>query len=265
MDRIKKCNLRESPTPNSLLYPKKSQIHGWHGDFSAGNRENPMKGTLGFMRAYLKAHRPYFGLFAIWAVWAGVIIATTDQPDLHLTFNNFNAYGRDTLFILGDYLGDGRFAYGLAILLCFVRFRWGVSVFVACLIAGLTSQLLKDHVFGPVPRPTTLFGEPTPLYLVPGVDMHGYYSFPSGHTAIAFALATSLMLVTPWKSLRAALFFLALLGGYSRVYLSQHFFEDIYAGSFVGLIAAIIAHRLVVARRPKVETPEPAETSPMGE
>jgi membrane-associated phospholipid phosphatase len=121
-------------------------------------------------------------------------------------------------------------------------------------MAGLTSQFLKQQVFGPVPRPTTLFGEPTPLYLVPGVEMHGYYSFPSGHTAIAFALATSLMLLTPWKSLRAALFFLALIGGYSRVYLSQHFFEDIYAGSFVGLIAALIAHRLVVVRRPKAET-----------
>src|SRR5688572_14299029 len=35
------------------------------------HRENPKKGTPGFMRAYLKAHRPYFGLFTIWAVWAG--------------------------------------------------------------------------------------------------------------------------------------------------------------------------------------------------
>jgi len=213
------------------------------------------------MRAYLKAHRPYFGLFTIWAVWAGLIIATTDQPDLHLTLNAFNAYGKDTLFLLGDYLGDGRFAYGLAILLCFVRFRWGASVFLACLLAGLTSQFLKDQVFGPVPRPTTLFGEPTPLYLVPGVEMHGYYSFPSGHTAIAFALATSLMLLTPWKSLRVLLLLLALIAGYSRVYLSQHFIEDVYAGSFVGLIAALIAHRLVVVRRPKTETIETTETA----
>ncbi len=213
------------------------------------------------MRAYLKAHRPYFGLFSLWAVWAGLIIATTEQADLHLTFNNLNAFGKDSLFLIGDYLGDGRFAYGLAILLCFVRFRWGASVFLACLMAGLTSQFLKQQVFGPVPRPTAFFGEPTPLYLVPGVEIHSFYSFPSGHTAIAFALATSLMLLTPWKSLRTALFFLALLGAYSRVYLSQHFFEDIYAGSFIGLIAALIAHRLVMVRRPKAETPETPETT----
>ncbi len=213
------------------------------------------------MRAYLKAHRPYFGLFAIWALLAGLIIVTTEQPELHLNFNNVNVVGWDTFFIYATYLGDGLFAYGLAIALCFVRFRWGASVFLACLMAGLTSQFLKQQVFGPVPRPAAFFGEPTPLYLVPGVDMHSLYSFPSGHSAIAFALATSLMLLVPWRSLRAGLFFLALIAAYSRVYLSQHFFEDIYAGSFVGLIAALIAHRLVVVRRPKAATTEIAETT----
>ncbi|MBL7648111.1 MAG: phosphatase PAP2 family protein [Candidatus Hydrogenedentes bacterium] len=211
------------------------------------------------MRAYLKSHRPYFGLFTVWALLAGLIIATTEQPDLHLTFNNVNVAGWDSFFVYANYLGEGYFAYGLAIALCFVRFRWGASVFLACLIAGLTSQLLKQQVFGPVPRPAAFFGEPTPLYLVPGVDLHSFYSFPSGHSAIAFALATALMLLTPWRTLRAVLFFLALLGAYSRVYLSQHFFEDIYAGSFVGLIAALIAHRLVVVRRPKVVVPETTE------
>ncbi len=218
------------------------------------------------MRAYIKAHRPYFGLFAIWALLAGLIIATTEQPELHLNFNNVNVMGWDTFFIYATYLGDGLFAYGLAIALCFVRFRWGASVFLACLMAGLTSQLLKQQVFGPVPRPAAFFGEPTPLYLVPGVDMHSFYSFPSGHSAIAFALATSLMLLAPWRSLRAGLFFLALIAAYSRVYLSQHFFEDIYAGSFVGLIAALIAHRVVVVRRPKAAMPEStekAETEPV--
>lgn len=205
------------------------------------------------MRSYLKAHRPYFDLFAVWSVVAGLTIVTTEQPDLHLTFNNANVAGWDAFFSYATYLGDGYFAYGLAIALCFVRFRWGLSVFIACLLAGLTSQFLKEQVFGPVPRPAAFFGEPTPLYLVPGVDMHSYYSFPSGHSAIAFALATSLMLLVPWKSGRAALFFLALLAAYSRVYLSQHFFEDIYAGSFVGLIAALIAHRLVVVRESKAE------------
>jgi len=216
------------------------------------------------MVSILTRQRLFFGLFAAWALLGGLIVLSTDQDDLHLTFNAFNAAGKDTLFVYGDHLGDGRLAYGLAIALCFVRFRWGASVFVACLMAGLASQFLKQSVFGPVPRPAAFFGEPTPLYLVPGVEMNHYYTFPSGHTAIAFALATSLALLTPWKSLRAALFFLALLAAYSRVYLSQHFFEDIYAGSFVGAIAALIAHWLIVARGAKTELAEAGTTATAG-
>ena len=208
------------------------------------------------MRAHWRACSVYYGLFLLWAVLGGLTILSTEQPDLHLTINNVNIYGNDTFFRYATWLGDGYFAYGLAIVLCFFRFRWGVSVFLACLFAGLTSQILKNHVFGPVPRPVAYFGEPTPLYLVPGLDQHLAYSFPSGHSAIAFALATSLMLLAPWKSGRAVLFFLALLAAYSRVYLSQHFFEDIYAGSFIGLIAGLIAHRLIVVRKPKVELVE---------
>lgn len=212
------------------------------------------------MRAHLRACSIYYGLFILWGVLGGLIILTTEQRDLHLTFNNANVFGNDTFFSFATWLGDGYFAYGLAIALCFFRFRWGVSVFVACLFAGLTSQILKERVFGPVPRPVASFGEPTPLYLVPGLDQHLLYSFPSGHSAIAFALATSLMVLVPWKTLRATLFFLALLAAYSRVYLSQHFFEDIYAGSFIGLIAGLIAHRLIVVRRSKLE-PVEAETT----
>lgn len=221
------------------------------------------------MLAYLRSHRPWFGLFTTWALIGGLLVAATDQPDLHLTFNAFNALGYDRLFVYGDFVGDGRFAYGLALVLCFVRFRVGLSAFLACLVAGLTSQFLKQQVFGPMPRPSAFFGEPTPLYLVPGVELHSAYSFPSGHSAIAFAIMASLALSVPWKSLRVFFFFLAFLGAFSRVYLSQHFFEDIYVGSFVGLISAMAIHYLVGLWKPKakeelaVETTETPETGPV--
>jgi membrane-associated phospholipid phosphatase len=213
------------------------------------------------MREALKARRPFYGLFLAWAVVGGLTIATTEQPDLHLTLNNATLLGWHTFFKWATLLGDGYFAYGFALLLGLARPRWGLAVFLSCLLAGLTSQVLKQAVFGPVPRPVTYFGEPTPLYLVPGLDQHLLYSFPSGHSAVAFALATSLMLLSPWRSLRAGLFFLALLAAFSRVYLSQHFFEDIYAGSFIGLIAGLLAHRLMVVRKPRVEPAEMTEAS----
>ena len=40
---------------------------------------------------------------------------------------------------------------------------------------------------------------------------------------------------------RPALFCLALLVAFSRVYLSQHFLNDIYAGSLLGTASALLA------------------------
>lgn len=37
-------------------------------------------------------------------------------------------------------------------------------------------------------------------------------------------------------------FVLALLAAYSRIYLSQHFFADVYAGSLIGVLTTILVY-----------------------
>ena len=67
------------------------------------------------------------------------------------------------------------------------------------------------------------------------------YSFPSGHTAIAFCAATVLSYYLSKKSLKISIFFLAALIAYSRIYLGVHFLGDILGGVFVGCgIAGLI-------------------------
>jgi membrane-associated phospholipid phosphatase len=60
-------------------------------------------------------------------------------------------------------------------------------------------------------------------------------SFPSGHTSAAFALFVCLVLITPrkWTPLWMIL---AWATAYSRIYLSQHFLEDILFGSMIGML-----------------------------
>ena len=69
-----------------------------------------------------------------------------------------------------------------------------------------------------------------------------YESFPSGHTASAFALATVLALRTrsPWVG--AAAYGAAAAVGMSRAVLDKHWLSDIVAGAVVGYLVA----RLVV-------------------
>ena len=40
-------------------------------------------------------------------------------------------------------------------------------------------------------------------------------------------------------------FLIALLVGYSRVYLSQHFFEDVYVGSIIGVSVTLVVYYLL--------------------
>lgn len=60
------------------------------------------------------------------------------------------------------------------------------------------------------------------------------YSFPSGHTASAFAAAG--ILAKYFKKYSALIFTLAVLIAFSRLYLYVHYPTDVLAGLFLGLI-----------------------------
>jgi undecaprenyl-diphosphatase len=75
------------------------------------------------------------------------------------------------------------------------------------------------------------------------VPMPRSSSFPSGHTASAFAFATGVAHVRP--GLSAPLRAVATLVGYSRVHTGVHFPADVLAGAFLGISAAEIANRLL--------------------
>ncbi|MCI3952130.1 MAG: phosphoesterase, PA-phosphatase related [Burkholderiales bacterium] len=69
------------------------------------------------------------------------------------------------------------------------------------------------------------------------------FSFPSGHTITAFAVAISLSLFYP--GMAAGLLFCALSVALSRILLGMHFLSDVLAGAAIGTGLACAAASLV--------------------
>lgn len=69
------------------------------------------------------------------------------------------------------------------------------------------------------------------------------YSFPSTHTAWAFAAATSVFL--HHKKAGIAVLAVAALIAFSRLYLFVHFPTDVLGGIVLGVLAALVAKALV--------------------
>jgi membrane-associated phospholipid phosphatase len=106
------------------------------------------------------------------------------------------------------------------------------------LLGLIVTQILKNGPFADCVRPVEYFKDTAHLHLVPGVEMLLYNSFPSGHATVAFATGFCLAVTVNRPSVKVALFLCSLTLAFSRVYLSQHFLGDIYAGACIGLLLA---------------------------
>ncbi len=72
---------------------------------------------------------------------------------------------------------------------------------------------------------------------------HGY-SFPSGHTSGAFSGALGMLLMCKGKKQKImgwCFTFIAILVGFSRIYLHVHYTTDVLVGIVVGLICGLVA------------------------
>jgi membrane-associated phospholipid phosphatase len=122
----------------------------------------------------------------------------------------------------------------------FWKKRWAsLSILYGFLLSGLVVQIIKRTVNSPRPKSFFLTGEYNNF--IDGVQLYTNGSFPSGHTATAFAVATVAVLFIKNQRFHLPILLAAILVGYSRVYLGQHFVGDVLAGAVLGILCAFPA------------------------
>lgn len=167
----------------------------------------------------------------------------------------------DPLAILITMMGLGVVQSGACLFLVLSGFIWdrvtlrkaGYAGLVAFAISGVGVQIAK-----------LLWKRPRPLLALFDVRFPDgplfTQSFPSGHTATAFAVMVAVSICLP--RFRYPLLALAVLTGLSRVYLGVHYPLDVVYGAGLGTLLGIVSSRLILNRKPRkpssVASAEPA-------
>lgn len=178
-------------------------------------------------------------LFALALLWP--LSDNSTNRALFLALNGLAANLPATLWSNLTVLGDALVA--LCLLLPFVRRR--PDLVLAAVLASLPATLvtfgLKDAMA--VMRPFAALGDQVHVigpHLTAG-------SFPSGHTATIFLLASVLTIGLGRRAIAMLLIALALLIGLSRIAVGAHWPVDIAGGAACGWLSGMIGLRL--ARR----------------
>jgi membrane-associated phospholipid phosphatase len=165
------------------------------------------------------------------AVYAA--IAETDTSTLDHLFNRLSRSA--------DY---SRLSIASAAALALGGGKDGRRAAVRGMAAVAVTATVVNLVIKPISRRARPDREGAAVPLGRQVRMPASHSFPSGHTAAAFAFATGAGRALPWTT--APLSILATLVGYSRVHTGVHYPLDVIVGALCGVALATVSDRAVV-------------------
>ena len=136
-------------------------------------------------------------------------------------------------------LGDSRLWYGILPVFGLYnikkKYRYNyvfLSIIIACILSDGSIYFLKDY-----------FMRERPLVDLGFINSANTFSFPSGHSAKAFA--GFLSITTLMKRNRIFILILPFLVAISRMILGEHYLTDVIAGSLIGYSAYICSEIII--------------------
>lgn len=204
------------------------------------------------MKTFILTNRIYITCYFIFLILTGFYLLTYASEQFSLYINSVHTPYFDIFFKYVTHFGEGWFAVPICLYLFYRNKQWGILASVISISSVIVSQTNKQLIFENALRPSLLLKD-YKLNFVEGVEMAHYFSFPSGHTTFAFAIFTCLALIYK-KPLIQILFLLsAILVGFSRIYLLQHFLRDVFVGSMFGFTLAFTLYWFIIVRKLKIK------------
>ncbi len=148
----------------------------------------------------------------------------------------------DYFFAAWTYMGDGIMWLVVLLLVFKLKKKPYLPLVISAFIwSTVFTQICKYLIVPDEPRPIKAITDSSLIHTVKGVELHTVSSFPSGHTATAFTLYLlfCLLLAGNWWLWVGLLY--ALLVGYSRIYLAQHFPLDVGAGMVTAIASVVLS------------------------
>lgn len=197
----------------------------------------------------LRNSRWYFIILSFVLFTVIVLLIVNDKTIGHIPADSYHPFLLNVFFINLTFIGDGIFAVCLSALFLFYyrQKEKGLAFFYSFLITGIIVQLLKNLINATGPK--LFFEAGGYLHLVEGENLTGISGFISGHTALAFAIATVMVLLMKDKKWQLPVLVVEILVGYSRIYLARHYLQDVIFGVIIGTGSGILSYYIVCNRK----------------
>ena len=185
--------------------------------------------------------------FGIWlcstALWFGM-----DKGDELYKLLTWRTEALDSAMVFITSLSEEWVYITLGLIMLFRNIRNTIIIGLAGIMSLAVTSPLKELFEMPRPRVwLSVRHQLEPFEGINGNYIHdGFNSFPSGHTLSAFVLATVCTYLFPKG--RWIWLITAMAVGFSRMYLVQHFFEDVLFGSILGVTFALVMLKIVEKR-----------------
>ncbi len=184
--------------------------------------------------------RYFYYIYLIFLIIGSIFLLFIPYGEIILSVNSIANPTLDVIAIFLTKFGLGVTMGILTLIFLFIRYYYALASLISLAFTGIFTGILKKIIFKGLPRPTAYFNKDLFHHLIPGFDYHDLNTFPSGHSMTAFAIVLLLAVAIDNKWWSLILPFGGLLVASTRVYLLQHFFLDIYAGSVFGVACTLL-------------------------